>query len=225
MMSTTRPPGHIASSVDCGIGLGMIVHPRDSHLLAHVLGGHAPAFNACSVVIDSDGASPEELNRTESLVRGMFAAAPARLRLAVHALGRDFAAQRNCCAELNPCSWLLMLDADERIRVRTLKCVRPALAQVLESRPQVRVIGLARDNSLDGRTLKTGQDWQYRLVRRDVRWRNTCPGLNASPGCHELPTPLHDEPEAVVALEHLVIIHEKTTARQVAQNRFYEACA
>jgi hypothetical protein len=207
------------------LALGLIVHPQDAPLLPEFLARHAGHFEAVCVVIDSDNASAAEVNGLAAMVRDHFAPCPDRLHLAVRPLQRDFAGQRNHCAALNPCDWLLMLDADERIRARSLKLLRPALVELLGRYPQVRVLGLARDNSLDGRTLKTGQDWQYRLVRSTVRWRNTAPELDATPGCHELPQELHDAPEVVMALEHLVIIHEKTRARQLAQNRFYKDCA
>lgn len=207
------------------IALGLIIHPRDNPLLPEFLGRHSNAFDACCVVIDSDAAASTEVAHTEAILRDHFANSPDRLHLAVHSLNKDFAGQRNRCAAMNPCDWLLMLDMDERLRVRSLKLLRPALAKVLATYPQVRVLGLARDNSLDGRTLKTGQDWQYRLVQRGVTWRNTSPRPDAVPGCHEMPREVHDDQSAVMALENLVIIHEKTMARQMAQNSFYEACA
>ena len=207
------------------IGMGLIVHPRDRALLPEFLARHAPMFDACCVVIDSDEATVAEVNRTEATIRGHFAARPDPLHLAIRPLGKDFAGQRNHCAAMNPCDWLLMLDADERMRVRTLKLLMPALTKVAGDHPQVQVLGLARDNSVDGRTLRIGQDWQYRLVRRGTQWRNTSPRPDAVPGCHEMPRQLHDDPGAVMVLEELVIIHEKSMARQMAQNRFYEACA
>ncbi len=207
------------------IGLGLIVHPRDAHLLPPFIATHQTLFDALSIVLDSDGCTEQELAHAVALIRGNFTGNPENLYLQCHGLCRDFAAQRNLCARLNPCDWMLMLDADERIRVRLQKLLRPALAEVLKKHQNVRVLGLARDNVLDGHSYSTSPDWQFRLVRRDVRWRNTQPCMNASPGCHEEPLELHDNPGAAMLLKSMVIIHDKSVSRQLEQNAFYETCA
>lgn len=203
------------------IGLGMIVHPRDAHLLPPFFARHETAFDAVSIVLDSE----EDTREVEGLIVQRFENRPQRLRWGSRPLGQDFATQRNVCAALNPCDWLFMLDADERLHARFLKLLKPVLVEVLRKNPKARVLGLARRNILDGKATEVWPDWQYRLVKRGVRWRNTHPHMNAKPGCHELPRELYDAPSTVSVLNNALIIHEKTTERQVEQNLFYEFIA
>ncbi|MBU1611980.1 MAG: hypothetical protein KKC99_09050, partial [Proteobacteria bacterium] len=136
------------------IGLGMIVHPQDTHLLSPFLARHQASFDAVSIVLDAE----VETVSASALIRSRFQAAPHRLRLAERVLGRDFATQRNFCASLNPCDWLLMLDMDERLHVRMLQLLKPVLAMVLSKTPETRVIGFARRNVIDGRATEVWPD-------------------------------------------------------------------
>ncbi|MEF2143965.1 MAG: hypothetical protein V3573_00845 [Desulfovibrionaceae bacterium] len=203
------------------LALGLILHPCDTPFVARWLERHVPHADALLVVIDAPG--PEHAPQAETLLQRCFHEHPERLLLRYRPLGRDFAAQRNACAALNPCDWLLMLDADESLEERTLTLLRPALAELLRTRPGLRVLGLPRENLLDGMPTGVWPDYQFRLVRRGVRWRNTHPALNASPGCHEFPEEVHDRPESVAVLDAVRIRHEKTSDRQVAQNALYDS--
>lgn len=209
---------------ELSLALGLIVHPADRDLLPALLKRHAPFFDEVCLVLDADPDEPgPEALAARREVSEFFSPCPERLRLLLRPLAGDFAAQRNACAALNPCDWLLMLDADERFDLRTLKLLRPVLGQLAGAHPEARVFGLARDNVVDGRATKIWPDWQYRLVRRGVKWHNTDPHPGASPGCHEMPRELHENPDTVKVLGHLVIRHEKSSARQRAQQQRYGA--
>lgn len=222
------------------LALGIILHPRDAGLLPDWLSLHAPIADALLAVVDTDGVDADVTERgvaerdvahkqVAAAIGALFQTHPQcqgrELRLRNRALSRDFAAQRNACAALCPCDWLLMLDADERLEPAALKLLRPALARVAAERPGLRVLGFPRKNTLDGVPTGVWPDYQFRLVRRGVRWQNSHPELGASPGCHEMPTELQNSPECVALLEAVQILHEKSAAQQRAQNHFYERIA
>lgn len=207
------------------IGLGLIVHPSDADLLPGFLARHAPWFHAVTIVLDADPADPApEAVEAAARINGILSGRAHPARLLLRPLERDFAAQRNACAEANPCDWLCMLDADEQLGLRTLKLMPAVLAEVVRVHPHVRVLGMARSNVVDGRATKVWPDWQHRLVRRGVRWRNTDPYPGAVPGCHEVPCELHDAQDTVMVLGHITIEHRKSTLRQRGQQELYEAC-
>ena len=210
------------------VALGLLLAPRDARLLPGWLAGNAVPFDALAVLYD-DQAIPANLSDL------LYDHAPqdrARVLLEARPLNRDFAAQRTRLAAMSPCPWLLMLDADERLDQAAQDLLRPALAELLEKRPDLDVIGFPRENRVDGELVPpdhgNARDIQFRLVRRGVSFVNTHPRQGASPGCHEVPAPcLHefalDRQGSVAVLEQVHILHAKSAARQRAQNSLYES--
>ncbi|MGE4553440.1 MAG: hypothetical protein AB7D57_10020 [Desulfovibrionaceae bacterium] len=200
------------------LALGLILAPRDCRWLEAWIRRHAAPFDVLLIIYDGDDVPGTVVD----LARAAAPQGPGGLQILPHPLAGDFAAQRNYLARFNPCDWLLMLDADERLDEASLRALRPALDELSRIRPEVRVFGLPRRNTLDGAPTGVWPDRQFRLVRRGVRWRNTCPAPDASPGCHEFPLEVDDDPAAVAYLDAVVIEHPKTARRQARQNAFYE---
>lgn len=202
------------------ITLGCILSPTEPETMVRKwFARNARHFKHVIVCVDSD-AGEETARRMERFVKSL---PHPDMSVFLRPLARDFAAQRNAVMERVRTDWLLMLDADEYVADKYLRILTSVLRKVLKDRPAMRVLGLARKNMVDGERTEDWPDWQFRLVRRGTRWRNTDPHKDASPGCHEFPRELFDEPEVVVGLEALVIEHHKTEERQQRQNAFYEA--
>lgn len=203
------------------LALGLILGEEDGRLLPDWLTRHAAPFDVLLLCWDGEGLPRSVANLAERL-----APQPQGRRiLMAHPLAGDFAAQRNFLAAQNPCEWLLMLDADERVEPAALIALRRALGLVLQDHPGLRVLGLPRYNTIDGVSTNSWPDTQYRLVRRDVRWRNMYPAPGASPGCHEKPREILEAPETVAIMEALVIDHPKSAKRQARQKAFYRTLA
>ncbi|MCM2502667.1 hypothetical protein NDN16_03140 [Aureimonas altamirensis] len=94
-----------------------------------------------------------------------------RLRIAFRPMNGDFAGQRNALQDLSTRAWVLQLDDDESLSRETASAL-PALARAAEAAGAVS-IGLARRNLVDGVLSDLFPDTQYRLNRREVRYRGT----------------------------------------------------
>ncbi len=198
------------------IALGMILGQEDPTLIREWFAHHGKFFGRVYLCVDAKpDAQPSEAEKAAKSMRCRD------LVLFRRVLDGDFAAQRNAVARRVAEDWLLMLDVDERLDEGAMRALPHVLACVTRTRPGVRVLGFARCNKIDGRDTGVWPDWQFRLARRGVRWRNTAPNLDASPGCHEFPTEVHDAPEAVALLQEIVIIHSKDSARQRRQDELY----
>lgn len=210
------------------IALGLILSPKESpDLLRSWVASLAGHFN--EIIVGIDAPRPERSTerpseeKADSLSR-LAALLPTGATVFYRLLQQDFAAQRN--AVINRCKapWLLMLDADESICQDHLLLLPQVVKNISRQKPQLRVLGFPRHNYLDGSFIDQ-PDPQFRLVKREVRWRNTSPHLDASPGCHEFPREIHDAQECVAVLESIIITHAKSRARQEAQNKFYAVIA
>jgi hypothetical protein len=198
------------------IALGLILGAEPEPLIQEWFSRNGQHFGRIYVCIDdTTEADAAERSSRESGHQGLV--------LFRRRLKGDFAAQRNAVARRVAEDWLLMLDADERLEYRHLQLLPHVLGKVVRERPHVRVMGFARRNTIDGIQTAIWPDWQFRLVRRGVRWRNTAPDIGSSPGCHELPEEVHDRPDAIALLPEVIILHEKTSIRQDRQNALYDA--
>lgn len=202
------------------ITLGCILSPIEPHeMVRKWLTRNARHFSRVIICLDADAGEEAALGM-EAFLRTYHHTGLTVFR---RSLSRDFAAQRNAVAERVTTDWLLMLDVDEYVAEKYLRILPSVVRKVLKDRPAMRVMGLARRNVVDGERTDDWPDWQFRLVKRGTRWRNSEPHPGASPGCHEFPQELFEEPDVVVGLEALVIEHHKTGDRQQRQNAFYEA--
>ena len=203
-----------------GISLGLICKwDEDPALVRHYLRRTRLHFDQIHVVLDSDGdTAPLE----RAIRQGLRPRDLARINLWTRPLDRDFAAQRNYLASRNTSPWLLMLDADEYMLPRHLKKLRSLAANAARSIPGLQVIGFPRLNLVDGETVNTGPDYQFRLTRRLVRWVNTHPSAGAAPGCHECPSPVLDNQDTVLAVKNIPIIHDKQSARLARHEALYD---
>lgn len=210
------------------IALGLILSPQeDPDLLLSWVSSAAPHFREIIVAIDSSSPSQitgkihgqaAEQEQLQSL--GLAKILPPAATVFYRSLQKDFAAQRNAVVKRCKAPWLLMLDTDESLSQEHLGLLPQVLKNILRQKSYLRVLGFPRHNYLDGSFMDI-PDPQFRLVKRDVRWRNTSPHLNASPGCHEFPREIHDAQECVGLLDSIIITHSKSRSRQEAQNKFY----
>ncbi|KHJ54491.1 hypothetical protein LA66_13730 [Aureimonas altamirensis] len=131
-----------------------------------------------------------------------------RLRVAYRPMEGDFAGQRNALQDLCESAWMLQLDDDETLSPEAASAL-PALAHAAEAAGVVS-IGLARRNMVDGVLSDLFPDTQYRLNRRDVRYRGQV---------HERP----DRPwqRSTIAL-HGAIEHVLDRERVVRRSQIYE---
>ncbi|SHI77984.1 hypothetical protein SAMN02745911_1132 [Aureimonas altamirensis DSM 21988] len=150
---------------------------------------------ASEAIVLCDGAARSELRE-------------GRLRIAYRPMDGDFAGQRNALQDLCESAWMLQLDDDETVSQETASAL-PALARAAEAAGVVS-IGLARRNMVDGVLSDLFPDTQYRLNRRDVRYRGQV---------HERP----DRPwqRSTIAL-HGAIEHTLDSERVARRSRIYE---
>ncbi|NCC25180.1 MAG: glycosyltransferase [Deltaproteobacteria bacterium] len=198
------------------IALGMILGPEPDDLVLAWFQHHASFFQRIYVAVDDRPDSNDALNivkRWEHPGLVVFR----------RGLQGDFAAQRNAVAKRLAEDWLLMLDADERLDTDAMSILPEVLNKTLKNNPGMRVVGMSRRNLIDGVDTGVWPDWQFRLVIRGVRWRNTSPSLDASPGCHEFPLETHDNPDSVMLLPNIVIKHSKSSIRHLQRNKMYSA--
>lgn len=131
-----------------------------------------------------------------------------RLRIVYRPMQGDFAGQRNALQDLGDSPWMLQLDDDETLSLAAAS-VLPALAHAAEAAGVVS-IGLSRRNLVDGVLSDLFPDTQYRLNRRDIRYRGQV---------HERP----DRPwqRSTIAL-HGAIEHALDRERVVRRSQIYE---
>ncbi|RIY02687.1 hypothetical protein D3218_04840 [Aureimonas flava] len=179
-----------------GVAVGLACRARERGDALAALRPHLAWADAIVVLVDGAGADE---------------ACEPRVRLAHRPMDGDFASQRNALQDLSPAPWMLQLDADETLAPETGALV-PALAGLAEAGGAVSV-GLARRNLVDGILADLFPDTQYRLNRREVRFRGTV---------HERP----DRPwqRSLLAL-HGAIDHHLPRAHVESRSQRYEALA
>lgn len=150
-------------------------------------------------------------------------------------LNGDFATQTNYAIEQCSNDWVLKIDLDEKFSEFFLKSLPEIIENHTQKNPNIKVIGFARLNSLDGKIINDlprdkwftdvfntyqfngnlqNPDVQFRLHRKDVRWVNPV---------HEIPEPVAKrDSDSYVIEKHHHIYHPKSRERQLEQLRFYD---
>ena len=152
------------------IGLGLIVAEGDLHMFNKWLIWHLPHFNHLYVAVDGD---PQKI---------LYHVGRYNINIIKHSLDSDFAQMRKRVVEMNLCDWLMMVDIDEFLMPDLLENIRELAT---DDRPDV--IGFPRINITNSVYLNNYPDYQYRLIKKGIRWVNNSPHRGASPGCHETP--------------------------------------
>ncbi|MFP4354887.1 MAG: hypothetical protein ACLFUJ_07150 [Phycisphaerae bacterium] len=135
-------------------------------------------------------------------------------RVYARSLQGDFSAQRNAAVEKARSCWVLHLDADETPS-EALLAELPYWIH-LARRHRLRVIGVPRQNWVDGELSEVYPDYQFRLHRADQKWVRK----------------VHEVPEAcekrwrqvwrIPAQSDAVILHHLTRAGMGEKARFYD---
>jgi glycosyltransferase involved in cell wall biosynthesis len=115
-------------------------------------------------------------------------------------LNNNFAAARNSILHYCKTPLMLFLDADELLVPSTKERLLPHLVQ-LECSNEVNVYSFERLNVFN-RTFQDYPNYHACLMKKEVRYVNTSPYMNASPGCHEIPA-------GMVEKKDLQILHLK----------------
>lgn len=198
------PAGHGANLREC-LALGMIARAVDLEACRNLLSDCARFIGEAVILIDSE---QRELSRAWHM-----SLAPARrqfeLKVLAHPLNGNFAAQRNRVQAAAKLPWVLQLDTDERLDAATTDALPWLIAD--QERKDRSVVGIARLNLVDGQPSDHFPDVQYRLCRREVRYRNRV---------HE--TPDVSWRETAVFLGG-VIEHHLPRERVAARSKVYEA--
>ncbi|WP_010160613.1 hypothetical protein [Sphingomonas sp. PAMC 26617] len=136
------------------ITLAIMTQPGECAAAASLIAA-MPGFVRRIVLVDASDAAPW---------RGLFATAEVH----AHPLDGDFARQRNRLQALAGTGWVLQLDSDERPDAVLLD----NLGWLVEAadRDDLRSLGLARRNLVDGKPSALFPDIQYRLNRAEVRF-------------------------------------------------------
>ena len=194
------------------------------------------------IIFVADGPQPESTKMIEAYVRQEEAPGPTllqrdKIKVIGRALAADFAAQRNFAQERCRSEWVLHADLDERFDRTLLESLRDVIKSM--RRTGKTVCGFPRLNYINGVLINDlpRHEWtpeglakardkemteiksldpQFRLVRRDIRWRGKV---------HETPRPLGRNPDQVMLWTRAAIRHPKTLARQRVQDARYEAIA
>ncbi|AWN54450.1 hypothetical protein [Methylobacterium sp. 17Sr1-1] len=185
------------------VSLGLLCRPAE---LPAVLAGLAPqAAWADDVAILLDGAA------APARAVAVAGFADGAVRVASRPLAGDFAAQRNALQDLARHAWMLQLDADETLDLKTGRLL-PALAALAEDGDVVSV-GLPRRNRVEGILSDVYPDVQYRLNRTTVRYAGRV---------HERPVLEGGWRRSFITL-HGAIDHRLSRAHVLARSRTYEA--
>ena len=115
----------------------------------------APGF--AETVVLYDGARPPDVSW------------PAGLRCFARPLRGDFAAQRNAGVQMTTQPWVLHVDPDEEPSAAMLSALPQLVA--FAARHGFTVLGIPRQNWIDGKLSDVYPDYQYRLHRRDQAWK------------------------------------------------------
>jgi hypothetical protein len=98
----------------------------------------------------------------------IFEALETECRVYARGLDGDFSAQRNAAIDKARCRWVLHLDADETPSEALLAELGYWID--LAERHRLRVIGVPRQNWVDGELSDVYPDYQFRLHRADQGW-------------------------------------------------------
>ena len=127
------------------------------------------ADHAADAIVLLDTPDTETATALEAQVRGILSATSGmQPRVIAHPLNGDFAAQRNRIQAAVRTEWVLQLDADEELTIRT-KQLLPDIIDDAE-RSGWDAVGFARRNFVDGTLSALYPDVQYRLLRRSIHF-------------------------------------------------------
>ncbi len=194
------------------------------------------------IILIADGPQAESVRMIDEYVSREEAAGPTllereKIKVVERPLDGDFSAQRNFGQGHATCDWVLHADLDERFDRGLLESLRDIAIQM--RRTDKTACGFPRLNYLDGvlvndlprdqwtpeglaaargkeETQVGNPDPQFRLLKREVRWRGKV---------HETPEPVGRSHEQVMFWAHAVIRHPKALSRQREQDERYEAIA
>ncbi len=194
------------------------------------------------IVFVSDGPQTKSVRMIDEYVRREKEAGPAllnqeKIKIIERSLEGNFGAQRNFGQDRCTFGWVLHADLDERFDRALLENLRDLIRSMRRTGKVVG--GFPRLSYLDGVLINDvpREEWtseglaryrgkqvsevksfdpQFRLLRRDVRWRGKV---------HETPEPLATQPDKVMIWPHAFIRHPKTLGRQRQQDVQYEAIA
>ena len=175
-------------------------------------GGRVAALPDLARATDSPATDSPATDASASDASASGASAPA-LRALARPLDGDFGAQRCVAQRAARASWVLQIDADEWPEPALLDAMDALTA--LADRQGLRSLGLPRRNMVDGRRSDLWPDIQYRLNRREVRFRGAVHERPDAPGGWRRTTLALDGP----------IDHHLDRARVEERSRAYEAMA
>ncbi|MFW5869270.1 MAG: hypothetical protein ACOCVI_00045 [Planctomycetota bacterium] len=140
------------------VGLVVLCCQRDLALAIKRVGELAERMAEVVLMIDLDEVPPE----TDVL------APLSNVRSVCRRLRGNFSAQRNAATRMIGSDWVLHLDADEEVSESLLSELPKQIA--FAERHGLAVLGLPRQNWVDGKLSDVYPDYQFRLHRVDQKW-------------------------------------------------------
>jgi hypothetical protein len=198
-LGAQRPPAPPAK-----VSLIVLCCPKDQAEAAELVGRIGGRFAETIVMADADE-PPAEL---------ACLASPA-VRIVPRRLEGDFSAQRNAAVRLVRHRWVLHLDADEQPSDALLDQLSEWID--LARRHGLSVLGIPRQNWVDGVLSEVYPDYQFRLHHSDERWTRRV---------HELPAACLQHWRQVWRLPatgNAMILHRLTRQGVAKKAEFYDS--
>jgi hypothetical protein len=211
LVSAALPENAEARQGDDRLTIGGICRSSDAELVASLIDSCRPLTRHYAFVVDAGGdTTAVDFRAALDTVaeKGGRSLDGLDIRILVHALDNDFGSQRNRVQDLAATDWVLQLDTDERLSADFGMGLALALARAGVT--GMRSIGFARANYVDGALSALWPDVQFRLNRREVRYKGTV---------HEAPD-VHWRRQSWTLVGH--ILHFLPKTRLAARQERYE---
>ncbi|WP_457570431.1 hypothetical protein [Desulfovulcanus sp.] len=196
------------------LALGMICKADETDSIVKIAKLIGLLVREYVIVIDKENMKSSEINNIrDTLTHKLFE--PGRsiplIKIANRKLNGDFGAQRNYLQQLVAADWILHFDTDELPSKELIENLWWIIRDCeIKNRT---VAGFSRRNFVDGELTAAYPDYQFRLLRRHVKWYGKV---------HEIPLPCIQDYKKTMIYPSYSIEHYLVSDRLQIRRRLYE---